>query len=407
MKHRVGIVAAAACGLALVTACGTGPLEVGQASVPGLVRIGTYTQVFASALPANSAQAQVVQGFREGQILWTRSEVAFRLVAPVRDYVTGQALTNLTSAMRYDQKQDMVPAGTDRLFMTRVASITGSRAVITTCDDDSGYYERNPHTGRVNPSTTAQPQQDYLAETWRMGLLDGHWAITGLSLPSLPSQSAESCQPALAAGAPRPPAMPVLLGNVAATMRDASSAHVSGIVAQGGQTLNLDLSMTRSGGLFGYLSEGGADIDVLATGGRTYLRVNAALLQSIHAPADACQLFCGRYLGATAAQAGVTGLSMSSLMGTMVRSFTGTQASEVSFGGTVIFGGVPAWVLQDGQQGTAFVAARGQPTLLGLTAPQQGDGTMTFTQWNTVQLPGPPPASQVVNLNQLSGSQAT
>jgi hypothetical protein len=364
--------------------------------------------VFSSALPANPTQASVMQGFRQGQVLWTRSEEAFRLVAPVRDYVTGQALFHLNAAIRADQSSDVVPAGTDRLFMTKVTSVTGPHAVITTCDDGSEFRQQNPHTGQVDTSLAAQPQQEYLAETWRMSMLNGRWAIASFSLASLPSQSAQRCQPAVAADAPRPPAIAALLKAVPAAMRAASSVHVSGTLQQDRQTETIDLSMTRSGDISGQIGQGSTHITVLSTGGHIYLQINSSLLQEAHVPSSACKLFCGKYLTTTAAQSPeMSGLNMESLIHSMTGSIASTSAAKVSFGGTVALGGVAAWVLQGGQpNGTAFVATHGLPYLLLLAAPQQSQGTLSFSQWNAAHIPGPPPASQVVNPSQLGAVAA-
>lgn len=43
-------------------------------------------------MPAGARQQQVIAAFREAMVLWTRSEVKDRLVAPVREYVSGTAL---------------------------------------------------------------------------------------------------------------------------------------------------------------------------------------------------------------------------------------------------------------------------------------------------------------------------
>jgi hypothetical protein len=403
---RYGGLAAVACGLALVAACSSGGITVRPDTGAESVRIGPYTQEFSAALAADSTRADVVQGFRQGQILWTRSEEAFRLVAPVREYVTGQALTHLDSAIQAGQSSDVVPAGTDRLFMTKVTSVSGSRAVITTCDDGSEFRQQNPHTGKVDASLAAQPQQEYLAETWRMSLLHGRWAIASFALASLPSQSAERCQPAVAADAPRPPATAALLKDMAAAMRDASSVHVSGTVDQDHQTQNLDLSMTRSGEVSGLIGQNSTQITVLVTGGQAYLQINPSLLRLGHLPASACKQFCGKYVRTSATQTpGLSGLDMSTFISQIAQSITKTPAAKVSFGGTIAFGTSPAWVLQEAQQqGTAFVAARGQPYLLQLSQP--GQGAVTFSQWNAAHIPGPPPASKLVNPTQLGALAA-
>jgi hypothetical protein len=322
----------------------------------------------------------------------------------VRDYVTGQALSNLTASLRGEQARDVVPAGTDRLFMTRVASMGKSQAVISTCDDASRFRQQNPRTGRVDQALAAPPQQDYLSETWRMGLLRGHWAITGVSVATVPSQSAERCQPGLAAtGAPRPPAMATLLKAVAAAVRSARGVHLSGSAPYRGKTVRLDLGMTRSGGSSGQISENGVDVTVLITGGHAYVRLNEAFLRQNHAPASACKLVCGKYVRGSAHAPGLAGLSMPGFMTQLTRSITRIPAGKVSFGGTIAYGGAPAWVLQNGR-GTALVAARGRPYLLQITQP--GQGTLSFTQWNAVRIPGPPPASQVLNPSQISGLAA-
>src|SRR5258708_2299061 len=80
----------------------------GCSSCAASVHIGGYTQVFASPLPANRAQARVVQDFREGQVLWGKSVIAWHLVPPVRGYVTGQALTHLIAAANTGKAHDLV-----------------------------------------------------------------------------------------------------------------------------------------------------------------------------------------------------------------------------------------------------------------------------------------------------------
>jgi hypothetical protein len=78
-------------GLMMLAACSSGkPVSHAAVRVGSVVHVGPYTQVFASPLPANTAQAGVVEGFREGQVLWEKSENAGHLVPPVREYVTGQ-----------------------------------------------------------------------------------------------------------------------------------------------------------------------------------------------------------------------------------------------------------------------------------------------------------------------------
>jgi hypothetical protein len=258
-------------GLLLLSACGSGaPASRPAVRVSSVVHIGPYTQVFASPLPANPAQAGVVESFREGQVLWDKSENAQHLVPPVRDYVTGQALTHLTSAMKANKAHGLVPAGLDRFFMTRVTSIRGRNATLVTCDDGSKFKQVNPRTGKVNLAFEPTPGQSYLFETWRMAQLSGHWAIAALSVASLPSRSAEPCQPGMTGYGPsRRPAVAVLLRGMSTALRTASSVHISGTLQQGGKTMGVNFGITRSGEFSGQITENGVVITVLATHGKT------------------------------------------------------------------------------------------------------------------------------------------
>ncbi len=207
---RLGIPVALCIGLLVLSACGSGrsaataghstPAARATSSPPASgspvsVRVGPYTQVFATPLPADAAQGSVIEGFRKAQILWEKSQNVGHLVPPVTDYVTGRALSHLLAAMAAFKARHLVPAGTDRFFNTRVTGITDRRATVATCDDGSKYKQENSRTGRVDTALTPQANQKYLFETWRMVRLAGHWAITDFTLAMLPNPRAEPCQP--------------------------------------------------------------------------------------------------------------------------------------------------------------------------------------------------------------------
>jgi len=368
--------------------------------VGSVVHVGRYTQVFASPLPANPAQAAVVEGFREGWVLWNKSQNARRLVPPVREYVTGQALSHLAATVKAGKARDLVPAGVDRFFMTRVTAITGRNAIVATCDDGSKFKEENPRTGKVDVSFLPSPGQAYVFETWRMVQLSGHWAITAFSLATLPSRSAEPCQPGMAGSTPpRRPNVTVLLRQMSAALRAASSVHISGTVRQGAKTLGVNLGITRSGAFSGTISENGAVLTVLARHGHSYLRLSAAVLRIAHLPANACSLFCGKYLELPAVQSHelLAGLNMASL----THSMTSALASKVKYLGAVTIVGQPAWLLQDSHGNSIYVAEHGKPYILREVPTPPTKGSADLTQWNAVRIPGPPPPSQVVHPRQL------
>jgi hypothetical protein len=161
------------------------------------VRVGRLTEIFDGPLPADSAQASVIEGFRAGLILWDKSQEEQKLVSPVTSDVTGAALSNLKKSLTQELTpgQQIVPAGIDRNFKTGVAALSGASATVTTCDDGSKFDEVNPGTGVVNTAYNATPDQEYLFVTWQMTRLDGHWAISVVTPVYLPNALAKPCQP--------------------------------------------------------------------------------------------------------------------------------------------------------------------------------------------------------------------
>jgi hypothetical protein len=197
---RVGgiIVGLAACAL-LVSACSSRSPAAQKATAARVttetVHIGRYTQIFDTSLPADPAQASVVEGFRSAITLWDKSQEGLTLVSPVTTYVTGQALGNLKASLINMEGDKVVPGGADRFFKTTVDVVSGATATITTCDDGSKSEEVNPGTGVPDLALNAPANQQYLFETWQMVRMGDHWAISAVSPVMLPDSRAERCQP--------------------------------------------------------------------------------------------------------------------------------------------------------------------------------------------------------------------
>jgi hypothetical protein len=180
----------------LLSGCGSGNSAAPVRVATETVRVGRFTQVFDASLPADPAQASVIEGFRTGLVLWDKSQETMALVSPVTAYVTGSALRNLGITLSDEKSQKVVIAGTDRIFDTRVAGLSGTSATITTCDDGSRFEEVNPGTGVPDPAYNAPADKQYLFETWQMVSRGGHWAISVVSPVTLPDSRAKPCQPA-------------------------------------------------------------------------------------------------------------------------------------------------------------------------------------------------------------------
>jgi hypothetical protein len=197
MTRRGPWLALLASGALAIVACSSGGSPAPSVNAPpSSVTSGLLTEEFATPLPSDTAQAEVIAGFREGLVLWNSSSERFALVAPVTSYVTGAALGNLKKVISIFSKSHEVPAGVDRLFLTKVTDLTGSTATVTTCDDGSKYVQKNPTTGAVDPAFTNVPiDQQYIYEAWAMTRLSGHWAIESITITDPPAAVAKQCLP--------------------------------------------------------------------------------------------------------------------------------------------------------------------------------------------------------------------
>jgi hypothetical protein len=194
-------VALIACGLSMLAACGgrgaitARPLlaaRVPASAGPLVVDIPPETLVFATPVPSDPTKAAIMEDFRSARTLWERSLVAQGLVAPVTNYVGGTALTgNLDRAIRQERRWDLIPAGTYRLFDTRIATATTHGATVVACVDMSKSFFENAETRRVDSGVTSQSPS---LEIWIMVPIGGHWKLHTFAADSLRSDVIRLCR---------------------------------------------------------------------------------------------------------------------------------------------------------------------------------------------------------------------
>jgi len=177
------------------SAPGSATTSPAASSSPATVQVGQLTQEFAGSVPTDPAQASVIEGFREAQVLWLKSAEAWHLVAPVTQFVVGVALSHLNSAIAFDKQQGVAAGGTDQFFKTRVTGLSANSATVTTCDNGSMFTYMKKATGQVDNALAAPPNQQYLFENWGMARHSGHWAISSVAVITLPDPRARACQP--------------------------------------------------------------------------------------------------------------------------------------------------------------------------------------------------------------------
>jgi hypothetical protein len=220
--------------------------------------------------------------------------------------------------------------------------------------------------------------------------------VAGCSGGGSPAATTGGSSPAsVSASAGPPPDAAALPKQVKTAMKNATSFHIAAVVTRGGSKVSVNMSMTRSGDMSGTMSVNKRPVNVLVTQGHAYLKVTSGLLKSQNLPTAACTLICGKYLKVPASQAKsmLNGMDMSSFLGQV-------SVPQLSYVRTVTVDGQPAWQMRASDGSTVYVAAQGPPYPLRLT---KGPSRADFTQWNSVTIPPPPPASQVVDLSQLTG----
>ncbi len=225
------------------------------------------------------------------------------------------------------------------------------------------------------------------------------WLIPAAALAAV---LAAGCGGSSAPSKPSKPSTATLVAGMKTATQHATSVRMTGTVTHGTQRLHLDMSMTRSGEMAGQLAAGPASFTVLATGGRTYIKVTAGFLKYIKAPSGTCAIMCNKYLLASGSfKNGLTGsLNWPSLVEGTTK---GASAGKLTNTGQVTVNGQPAWALKAPDGSTGYIAAHGTPYLLRLVAPRGETGRIDFSEWNHATIPPPPPASQVIDLSQLMG----
>lgn len=199
------------------------------------------------------------------------------------------------------------------------------------------------------------------------------------------------------------PSADSLISGMKAAAHGARSVHVSGSIVMQGRVVKIDMSFSRSGGAAGRVSAGPAGYSIIVTGGKTYMAPNSGYLRLQGVPAKYCPMLCGKYADiSSSGQQGVSSsLSMSAILGRFLNALNPRGMTVV---GKQTVNGQTAWVLT-ASDGTGYVAAQGKPYLLRATGAGPGSGgtgsSVDFTEWNAVTIPGPPPASEMVDTSKL------
>ena len=195
------------------------------------------------------------------------------------------------------------------------------------------------------------------------------------------------------------PTVGTLIPQMQSAVAHARSVRMSGSGDDAGQHVTLDLIFAKPAGLEGTFSEGSKSFSVLQTAGKSFVKIDQQFLTQSGAPSTVCATLCGKYVAIPSSSTSslTSGLSLSALYSQVISKFPVKSTSKDVFTPTT-YHGQAAYRLAV-RQGTIVVASSSPHYPLAITS--TGQGAIEFSQWDTASVPGPPPASQVVNPSRL------
>lgn len=182
---------------------------------------------------------------------------------------------------------------------------------------------------------------------------------------------------------------------ITAAMKGATSVHVTGQVTTSKQTVKMDISVLRNGGLSGNVTAPGTpQVSVIAMNGKVWVQLTRAFLAGVGAPASACATECGKYLQLTGAEASqmTSDLTMADITKPVNEGLPG-----LIYAGKTTVNGQAAFKFTGKDVGTLDVAAHGKPYPLLISGGKDTAGTLIFSQWNAVTPPAAPAASLITH----------
>jgi hypothetical protein len=182
-----GLIALSSCSSGQSASSATATIDAPTASIV----VGPLTETFATALPDDTAKAEVIKAWRESQVIWEKSIQGWSVVPNATAYYAGSALIRLQSAVSTDIAYHIILSGTNRLYDTSVTSLTAHSATLTSCDDSSKVLDQDPSTGHKyqnNPGATL-----IFLTIWQLVPAAGHWTVTSYSLIAAPDPREHVC----------------------------------------------------------------------------------------------------------------------------------------------------------------------------------------------------------------------
>jgi hypothetical protein len=172
-----------------------------------------------------------------------------------------------------------------------------------------------------------------------------------------------------------------VVDDVRAAFASARSVHIKGSLSQASETIALDVRLAGTKGT-GTLTVGGLPVKITKIGDAAYINGNKAFWTRTAGGSAAAQL-AGKWVKLPSSTPGFAQfLQFLQIKNGWDRLLTPTSTAGVTKGALVDVGGVRALELEDGKDGSLFVAAEGKPYPLRLTGAGGQKGRLDFTDYD-------------------------
>jgi hypothetical protein len=192
------------------------------------------------------------------------------------------------------------------------------------------------------------------------------------------------------------PAKTIVADAIAAT-KTASSARISGSFVDGTQHISLDVVSGNDGAGGGKMTTNGETFTIVVAPPNLYLKADAKTWDKVANNKAAGEIFAGKWLETTTANTDFGSAAQLFDLGALADKL-GQPTGNISKGKTTSYHGESAIPIQD-KTGTLYVAATGQPYILGLVGTGNHRGELRISAYNTAKSPAQP--ANALNLDQL------
>lgn len=192
-----------------------------------------------------------------------------------------------------------------------------------------------------------------------------------------------------------------ILSTAVTAAKGASSVHMIGSIASGGERIDVDLQLAKDLGATGSMGVKGAKADLVLVGGKVYLKGSPEFWRQVGGAqgAAAAELLKDKWIVAPASGdfASLAQIADVNALMTQLSKDHGTltKGAETKVGGQKVI------AVESSKGGTLYVATTGKPYPVELSKSGSDGGKITFEKWGaSVKLEAPKGA---VDLSQIIG----